>query len=103
MSKPFELLAARKLLREIHEGKHSLPGTLRQIERHFERYPEAAARAEGCDSAGDPGDGGDTTPLERLIDCCEHIKHMLPIDLSDQLTEAIDDIAIAREVRERES
>lgn len=31
------LSLAEKLLREIRDGKHSLPGTLVQVDRYFER------------------------------------------------------------------
>jgi len=39
------LHAAEKLLREIRDGKHSLPGSLVQIDRYF------AVRAEPDDGA----------------------------------------------------
>jgi hypothetical protein len=37
-----QLALAEKLLREIRDGKHSLPGTLAQIERYFARRAEQA-------------------------------------------------------------
>jgi len=42
---PMRLHAAEKLLREIRDGKHSLPGSLVQIDRYF------AVRAEPDDGA----------------------------------------------------
>jgi hypothetical protein len=35
-----KLERAEELLREIRDGKHSLPGTLVQIDRYFEADPD---------------------------------------------------------------